>query len=183
MLNPNPTPSHRSAYTTLTTRRVVRIAIIAALYAVITLAIAPIGIAYTPIQLRVSEALKVFVLFDPALAFGIGIGTFIGNLGSPYGIWDLTWSPLTDIAGGLLAWAVYRYVLRGRMPAVAMALYALTTSLAVTIMFVILGVDSFLVLLPPILLSELVIMLPATPLMFWIKTQLEARGIQLEPHG
>lgn len=168
--------------TSLTTRRVVRIAMVAALYAVITLAIAPIGIAYTPIQLRVSEALKVFVLFDPWLAIGIGIGTFLGNLGSPYGIWDLTWSPLTDIVGGLLAWAVYRYVLRKHLAVAAMALYALTTSLAVTIMFVILGVDAFIALLPPILLSELIIMIPATPLIFWIKRQLEARGIELEPH-
>ena len=168
--------------TSLTTRRVVRIAMIAALYAVVTLAIAPIGIAYTPIQLRVSEALKVFVLFDPWLAVGIGIGTFIGNLGSPYGIWDLTWSPLTDIAGGLLAWAVYRYVLRKHLAVGAMALYALTTSLAVTIMFVILGVDAFIALLPSILLSELIIMIAATPLMFWIKRQLETRGVELEPH-
>lgn len=164
----------------LTTRRMVRMAIIAALYAVITLAIAPIGIAYTPIQLRVSEVLKVFVLFDPWMAFGIGMGTFIGNLASPYGIWDLTWSPLTDILGGLLAWAIFRYILRRHMPAISMALYALTTSLAVTVMLAILGVDAFWVLLGPILLSELVIMVPGTPLILWIKGQLEARGIELE---
>jgi uncharacterized membrane protein len=164
----------------LTTRRMVRMAIIAALYAVITLAIAPIGIAYTPIQLRVSEVLKVFVLFDPWMAFGIGMGTFIGNLASPFGIWDLTWSPFTDIVGGLLAWAVFRYLLRRRMPALVMALYAVTTALAVTVMLTLLGVDAFWVLLGPILLSELVIMVPGTPLILWIKGQLEARGIELE---
>ena len=163
----------------LTTRRIVRIATIAALYAVITLAIAPI--AYGPIQLRVSEALKVFVLFDPWLSLGIGIGTFFANLASGYGIWDLTFMPLTDIAGGVLAWVVYRRVLRGRMPAVAMALYAITTALAVTVMLTILGVDAFLILLVPLLISELIILVPATPLMFWIKGQLELRGIEMEP--
>ena len=163
----------------LTTRRIVRIATIAALYAVITLAIAPI--AYGPIQLRVSEALKVFVLFDPWLSLGIGIGTFFANLASGYGIWDLTFMPLTDIAGGVLAWAMYKHLLRRRMPAVAMALYAITTALAVTVMLTVIGVDAFLVLLVPLLISELIILVPATPLMFWIKGQLELRGIEMEP--
>ena len=164
--------------TSLTTRRVVRIAIIAALYAVITLLIAPI--AYSALQFRISEAIKVFVLFDPWLAIGIGIGTLIGNLQSPFGIWDLTWTPLTDMLGGLLAWGVYRFLLRRKAPALAMALYALTTSLAVTAMLALLGVDAFLVLFPPILISELLIMVPATPLIFWIKRQLQARGVELE---
>ena len=163
---------------TLTTRRVVRIAIIAALYAVITLLIAPI--AYNALQFRISEAIKVFVLFDPWLAVGIGIGTFISNLASPNGPLDLTLMPLTDILGGLLVWAVYKLLLRRKAPALAMALYALTTSLAVSAMLAILGVDAFLVLFPPILFSELVIMAPATPLIFWIKRQLQARGIELE---
>lgn len=163
----------------LTTRRVVRIATIAALYAVITLAIAPF--AYGPIQLRVSEALKVFVLFDPWLSLGIGIGTFFANLASGYGMWDLTFMPLTDIAGGVLAWAVYHYVLRRKLPAVAMALYAITTALSVTFMLTILGVDAFFVLLIPLLVSELIVLVLGTPLMLWINAQLKLRGVEMEP--
>ncbi|MCL4504725.1 MAG: hypothetical protein M1434_05575 [Chloroflexi bacterium] len=72
-------------------------------------------------------------------------------------------------------------MLRKRLAVGSMALYALTTSLAVTIMFVVLGVDAFIALLPSILLSELIIMVPATLLVFWIKRQLEARGVELEP--
>jgi len=71
-------------------------------------------------------------------------------------------------------------LLRRKAPALAMALYALTTSLAVTAMLALLGVDAFLVLFPPILISELLIMVPATPLIFWIKRQLQARGVELE---
>ena len=71
--------------------------------------------------------------------------------------------------------------MRKRLAVGSMALYALTTSLAVTIMFVVLGVDAFIALLPSILLSELIIMVPATLLVFWIKRQLEARGVELEP--
>ena len=70
--------------------------------------------------------------------------------------------------------------MRKRLAVGSMALYALTTSLAVTIMFVVLGVDAFIALLPPILLSELIIMVPATLLVFWIKRQLEARGVESE---
>ena len=72
----------------MTTKRVVMIAILAALYAVFTILIAPLS--YGPIQFRLSEILKVFVLFDPWLSLGIGIGTFIANMASPYvGPWEL----------------------------------------------------------------------------------------------
>ena len=70
------------------TRHVVLISIIAALYCVLTVAIAPISYGF--IQFRVSEVLKIFVLFDPLFAVGIGIGTFFANLASPYvGPWEL----------------------------------------------------------------------------------------------
>ena len=61
----------------LSTRRVVYIAVTAALYAVFTVGIAPLS--YGPLQFRISEALKIMVLFDPWLVIGIGFGTFIAN--------------------------------------------------------------------------------------------------------
>jgi len=47
----------------MTTRRVVLIAIIGALYVVLTVGIAPLS--FGPIQFRASEVLKILVLFDP----------------------------------------------------------------------------------------------------------------------
>jgi len=162
------------------TRRVARVAIIAALYAVLTWGIAPIG--YGPLQFRISEALKVLVLFDPWLVLGIGVGTFLANLVSPFaGPWDLAWMPFTDVIGGLLAWALYRFVLRGRWPAVPMAVYALTTGAAVGLMLWAFGLGGFWLLAGAVAASELVILIGGTPLMFWIEEMLERRGVGLRP--
>lgn len=162
-----------------TTRRVVRVAIIAALYAVTTLAIAPIS--YSVIQFRVSEALKVLVLFDPWLSLGIGIGTFFANLASPFaGPWDLVWMPITDVVGGLLAFAVYRYVLRRRWPAAAMGLYALTTGAAVGLMLEAFGLGGFWALAGAVALSELIILVGGTPLMLFVVRILKMRDVELE---
>jgi uncharacterized membrane protein len=169
-----------SSHSRFSTRRVVQIAILAALYAVLTWGIAPIS--YGPIQFRVSEVLKVLVLFDPWLVLGIGIGTLIANLTSPFvGPWELAWMPFSDMAGGLLAWAVYRFVLRRRWPAVPMAIYALTTGLAVGWMLWAFGLGGFGLLAGAVAISELIILVGGTPLMLWIERLLEKRGVGLMP--
>lgn len=160
------------------TRRVVRVAVLAALYAVLTWGVAPIG--YGPLQFRVSEVLKVLVLFDPWLVLGIGIGAFFANLTSPFaGPWDLIWMPFTDVVGGLLAWALYRFGLRSRWPVAPMTLYALTTGLAVGLMLWAFGLGGFWLLTGAVTASELVILIAGTPLMFWIEEILERRGAGL----
>jgi uncharacterized membrane protein len=160
----------------LTTRRVVKIAIIAALYAVFTVALAPIS--YGPIQFRVSEILKVFVLFDPYTALGIGIGTFIANLASPFvGPWELIWMPLTDMAGGLLAWGIYQ-LLRKHWPVVPLVVYALTTGSAVGTMLYVFGSGGIWFLIGTVSLSEIVILLAGIPIIFGIARVLKTRGIQ-----
>ena len=172
------TDQESSGPSRFSTRRVVRIAILAALYVVLTWGIAPIS--YGPIQFRVSEALKVLVLFDPWLVLGIGIGTLIANLTSPMvGPWELAWMPLTDIVGGLLAWVLYRYVLRQRWPAVPMAIYALTPGLAVGLMLWAFGLGGFGLLAGTVAISELIILIGGTPLVFWIERMLEKRGVGL----
>ncbi|MBQ2774763.1 MAG: QueT transporter family protein [Clostridia bacterium] len=64
-------------------------AIIAALYAAATYLSAVIGLAYGPIQFRISEALCILSVFTPAAIPGLTIGCVIGNLTSPMGIWDI----------------------------------------------------------------------------------------------
>jgi uncharacterized membrane protein len=162
----------------LTTTQIVRIAIIAALYAVFTIGIAPLS--YGPIQFRVAEAFKVFVLFDPLYAVGIGIGTFFGNLASPFvGPWELVFMPLSDTAGGLLAWWLYR-LLRRRWPVVPLALYAVTTSLSVGLMLTALGEGGFWALAGLVAISELIILIAGYPLIMGAVRLLRSRGIELE---
>lgn len=145
----------------MTTRRVVLVAMVGALYVVLTVSIAPLS--FGPIQFRVSEVLKVLVLFDPFLALGIGIGTLLANLASPFvGPWELIWMPLSDMAGGFLAWWSYKAL---RKMVLSCALYAITTALAVALMLWVLGIDLFWLSVLTVGASELVILIGGIPLM------------------
>ena len=64
--------------TTITTRKLCACAIVAALYAAITIATAPFS--YGLMQFRLSEALVVLCVFEPFLAVGITLGCFLANL-------------------------------------------------------------------------------------------------------
>ena len=71
---------------------VARAAMIAAVYIVITLLVAPI--AFGPIQFRIPEALTMLAFIDPAAILGLTVGVFFANFASPLG--------LVDILGGCL---------------------------------------------------------------------------------
>ncbi|MEG2434990.1 MAG: QueT transporter family protein [Ruthenibacterium sp.] len=60
------------------TKQIVRCALIAALYAAISLALAPI--TYGPMQARVSEALTLLPIFTPDAVIGVTLGCFLTNL-------------------------------------------------------------------------------------------------------
>ena len=67
----------------MSSRFLVRAAVYAALYAVLTLAPGLNALAYGEVQFRVAEVLMVFACFDPAAVVGLTVGTAIGNVGSP----------------------------------------------------------------------------------------------------
>ena len=88
----------------LTTRSLCVSAVIAALYAAMTLLLAPIS--YGPIQLRLSEAMTLFPMLLPQAIPGLFVGCLIANLYT---------GMLTDIIFGSLATplaAVGTYLLR-----------------------------------------------------------------------
>ena len=152
------------------TRKVVLIAVVAALYVVLTVGLAPIS--YSFIQFRVSEALKILVLFDPWLSLGIGFGTFLANMASPFvGPWELIWMPLTDVLGGILAWLIYKKA----HAAIAMGVYAVTTGLAVGLMLYVLGVGAFWLMVGTVAASELIILIGGLPFMMFVGRWLENR--------
>lgn len=78
-------------------------AMIAALYAAATYASAVLGIAYGQIQFRFSEALTVLAVFSPAAVPGLTIGCLLGNLSSPFGIWDIVFGSLATLLAALSA--------------------------------------------------------------------------------
>lgn len=69
------------------TQKIVYIGVVAALYAALTIAIAPI--AYGPVQFRLSEIMTLLVLYNPQFAPGLILGCFIANIFSPFGIIDM----------------------------------------------------------------------------------------------
>lgn len=83
-----------------TTYRLVTAAIIGALYAVLTMLLAPIS--YGPVQLRVSEALCVLSYFTPTAAWGLFLGCAIANISSTAGIFDVIFGSLATLISCLL---------------------------------------------------------------------------------
>ena len=82
--------------------RLVVLALIAAVYAALTILLAPIS--YGPIQFRVSEALTVLPFLMPGSVWGIFVGCVLANLytGS---ILDIIFGSLATLLAGLLtAW-------------------------------------------------------------------------------
>lgn len=82
------------------TNYIVKTAIVAALYAVLTVALAPIS--YGPIQFRLSELLVLLVFIDKRYFTGLALGTFIAGMFSPYGMLDAvvgTLATLIALAG------------------------------------------------------------------------------------
>jgi uncharacterized membrane protein len=135
----------------VTTRIIARAAFVAALYAALTIAVAPIS--YGPIQFRVSEALKALVIVQPWLIPGIMAGTFVANLFSPYvGPWELIWMPLTDGLGGLLAWWIGR-----RWWWAGLGVYALTTAGAVGVMLHIVAGFPLWLMIGTVFVGEIVV--------------------------
>ncbi|MEG0320128.1 MAG: QueT transporter family protein, partial [Niameybacter sp.] len=74
------------------TKRLVTVALVAALYAVLTVALAPIS--YGNLQFRVSELMVLLAFFDPFYIGGLTLGCFIANLLGPNGIMDVIFGTL-----------------------------------------------------------------------------------------
>ncbi len=81
-------------------------AMIAAIYAAATYLSSVFGIAYGPVQFRFSEALTVLSVFTPAAIPGLTIGCIIGNLASPFGIWDIIFGSLATLLAAVTARAL-----------------------------------------------------------------------------
>lgn len=71
----------------MSANKLTRIGVVAALYAVLTLALP--AFSYGPIQFRLSEVMTLLAFIDPFYIVPLTIGCAIANLGSPFGIIDV----------------------------------------------------------------------------------------------
>ena len=74
----------------MTVMQIARGAMIAAMYAVLTLSPGLNAISYGQVQFRISEMLMPLAAFEMAAVPGLWIGCIIANIGSPFGVIDLT---------------------------------------------------------------------------------------------
>ncbi len=87
-------------------------ALIAAFYAVFTLSSSALGLAYGPIQFRLSEALTVLPVFTPAAIPGLVVGCILGNLTSPYGLVDICFGTLATLLAALCTYWLRKYKIK-----------------------------------------------------------------------
>lgn len=87
--------------------------VIAALYALLTLAAASLDLAYGPVQFRFSEALTVLPVFTPAAIPGLALGCFLANLASPLGVVDWVFGTLATLLAALWTRSLRGVTFRG----------------------------------------------------------------------
>lgn len=107
------------------TRTIVYAGLVAASYAVATIALAPIS--YGPIQLRIGSLLKPLALLSPIMGLGLAVGVGLANLTSPFGAWDFVAMPIVSYVAALVA-----YSLR-RLPWLAMVVQAAMIAIGVAV--------------------------------------------------
>lgn len=91
----------------LTPRFMAEAAIIAALYFVLTMAIAPLSYGQLGMmQIRVSEALCVLPFFTPAAIPGLFVGCVLANLFSFLGIVDVIFGSLATLAAAAITYLI-----------------------------------------------------------------------------
>lgn len=74
-----------------------RNAILAAIYAALTIGLSPLS--YGPVQIRFSECLTLLAFFNPRWIPGLTIGCFLANMGSPFGLPDMLIGTLATFLG------------------------------------------------------------------------------------
>ena len=91
----------------LNAKALTKIAIIAAIYAGITIAVAPLS--YAVMQIRVSEAMTILPVFTPLAIPGLFLGCLIANLLSPVGFIDVVVGSLATLIGAAGTYALRKH--------------------------------------------------------------------------
>jgi uncharacterized membrane protein len=148
-------------------RAFAEICVVAALYAALTIVLAPIS--YAAIQFRIPEVLKSLVIWRPHLIVAFVLGNFLSNLTSPQvGPWELAFMPFANLVGAAACVIIGR-----RSPWLGAATYAAVVAGAVALMLSVLLRVRYAVLFPPLLASEAVLIVGGVPIMRRVQRAIE----------
>lgn len=135
------------------TRDITTAAVIATLYALLTILVSPI--AYGMLQFRISELLKPLALKGRLYILALTIGLVVANLFSPFlGVFELLIMPLACLIGGEITYRLRRW------PVLALTLYCLTITAGVaTMLHVVAGLPFWItagfIFIPEFLLMQI----------------------------
>lgn len=101
---------------TFNTANLVRLAFVAAMYATLTVAIAPLS--YGDIQFRFSEVLVLLCFYRRDYAPALILGCFIANLFSPMGLMDIIFGTLATAAAVLPMYRMRNIYIAALLPVV-----------------------------------------------------------------
>ncbi len=102
------------------TRFITEAAIIAALYAVLTI-INPLS--WGQVQVRISEALTVLPFFTPAAIPGLFVGAMVSNIFGGYGFIDIIFGGLATLLAAFVSWKMPKKLLVPLPPVIINAIY------------------------------------------------------------
>ncbi|MFH1879992.1 MAG: QueT transporter family protein, partial [Bacillota bacterium] len=91
-------------------------AVIAALYAALTVVFAPIS--YGAVQFRIAEAFTLLPVLFPQAIPGLAVGCLISNLIGGYGVWDVVFGTLATLVAALLTYGLRRNIWLAAIPPV-----------------------------------------------------------------
>ncbi|ORX24594.1 transporter [Thermoanaerobacterium sp. PSU-2] len=92
------------------TKKIVYGALIAAVYAAVTVALAPIS--YGQVQVRVAEALTIMPFFSSYSIFGLFVGCIIANMIGGNGIFDVVFGSLATLISAVITYYIGKSNLR-----------------------------------------------------------------------
>lgn len=102
---------------TFSTKNLVRLALIAAMYVAITLCVP--ALAYNAVQLRFSEILVLLCFYRKDYAPAMIIACFIANLFSPFGIYDIIFGTVATAVAVVPMYYMKNIFLAGLLPVVS----------------------------------------------------------------
>lgn len=85
------------------TKQIVSGALIAALYAGLTYLMAFFGLAYGPVQIRVSEVLTLLPIFMPSSIYGLTVGCFLANIMS-FNVLDMIFGTFATLIAAVVTY-------------------------------------------------------------------------------
>lgn len=98
-------------------KNIARLAIVAALYAVLTVVISPLS--YMAVQFRLTEVLVLLCFYRKDYSVAMILGCFIANLFSPFGLYDIIFGTLATAVAVLPMYYVKNIWIAGLLPVVS----------------------------------------------------------------